>query len=271
MSSDAYELIALTARYIFAALMLLIVFRAARGALVDSRRASRLRRLSPMTGVCGEFVALDSDQRIRRGMRYPVIREGMIGSARRADVRIRHSSVRRRHALFQLTDDGLRVRSHAGARLRDSSNAPVRELTLLDGDSITIGSVRLLLVLNVPDAPRRIRTAPHPQDEPDDDLFAPDDWETERSAGSDPVSPIFSRDADPFSDPPLVDRPRGQRTQPRPAPKPSRNPGEISPIFDDSPAPAVPDDWASARQPDRRAFLDDDPDDLFHTDGDDDF
>lgn len=268
MSSDAYELIALTARYIFAALMLLIVFRAARGALVDSRRASRLRRLSPMTGVCGEFVALDGGQRVRRGMRFPVIREGAIGSSRRADVRIRDASVRRRHALFQLADDGLHVRSHAGARLRDRDGRAVRELTLSDGDEIVIGGVPLLLVLNVPDAPRRVHPAPTAQDDDDDDLFHPDGWEAERSSGSDPVSPIFGREADPFRDPPLVDRPRGQRLQPRPAPRPSRNPGDISPIFDTDPSPAPSDGWASGRRPDRRAFLDDDPDDLFRTDDD---
>ena len=47
MSQDAYELIAQAARYFFAAVMLLIVLRAARITAVDSRRAARLRRLSP--------------------------------------------------------------------------------------------------------------------------------------------------------------------------------------------------------------------------------
>ena len=128
MSQEAYELAALTMRYVFTALMLLIVWRACRGALIDSRRAAKLRQLSPMTGVCGELVALEADERLRRGMRFPVIREGAIGSARRSDVRIRHSSVRRRHAFFQLADDGLHVRSHAGARLRDGGGRLVREL-----------------------------------------------------------------------------------------------------------------------------------------------
>lgn len=67
--------------YVFAALMLWIVWRAGRGAAVDSRRAARLRRLSPMTGLCGEMVVLEGDERARRGMRYPVIREGTLGSA----------------------------------------------------------------------------------------------------------------------------------------------------------------------------------------------
>ena len=148
MSSDAYELVALTARYVFAGLMLLIVLRAARLTAVDSRRAAKLRRLSPMTGVVGELVVLEGDGNARRGMRYPVIREGMIGSSRRADVRIRHSSVRRRHAYFQLTGRGLKLRDHAGARLRGAGGEPARELLLGDGGEFEVGRIRLLLVLN---------------------------------------------------------------------------------------------------------------------------
>ena len=151
MSSEAYELTALAARYVFVALIAWIVWRACRGAWIDSRRAARLRRLSPMTGLCGEMIVVEGDGQARRGMRYPVIREGTIGSSRRADIRIRHGSVRRRHAYFQLTDAGLSVRSHAGARLSDGDGRTVRELTLADGDRLGVGRVRLLLVLSMPE------------------------------------------------------------------------------------------------------------------------
>ena len=147
MSQNVYELIALAARYCFAALMVLIVLRAWRLTIVDSRRAQTLRRLSPETGLSGELIVMEGDQQARRGMRYPVIREGMIGSARRADIRIRHSSVRRRHAWFQLTDEGLSIRAHAGAPMRDRRGKPVKEIVLKDGCVISIGRVRLMLVL----------------------------------------------------------------------------------------------------------------------------
>ena len=147
MTRNAYELIALAMRYFFAAMMLLIVLRAGRGALIDSRRAARLRRLSPMAGIVGELVVTEGDGRIRRGMRYPVIREGLIGSSRRADLSIRHPSIRRRHAYFQLTESGLRIRGHAGAKLYVARHTPVREILLGDGGSFTIGKIRLLLVL----------------------------------------------------------------------------------------------------------------------------
>ena len=104
MDQGIYEVVALGARYLFTALMALIVARAWRNTIIDSRRAQTLRRLSPETGISGELLVLDGSEQARRGMKYPLIREGQVGSARRADVRIRHSSVRRRHAWFQLTD-----------------------------------------------------------------------------------------------------------------------------------------------------------------------
>ena len=126
MTQNLYEIVALGARYVFAGLMLLIVLRAWRITLVDSRRASTLRHLSPQTGISGELVVLEGDGKARRGMRYPVIREGMIGTSRRADIRVRHSSIRRRHAYFQLTEEGLFIRTHAGAPMRDGDGRPVR-------------------------------------------------------------------------------------------------------------------------------------------------
>ncbi|MBQ8110226.1 MAG: hypothetical protein IJ124_08730 [Clostridia bacterium] len=175
MNQALYEVVALGARYVFAGLMLLIVLRAWRITLVDSRRAAALRRMSPQTGLSGELVVIDGGEKARHGMKYPVIREGMIGTSRRADIRIRHSSVRRRHAYFQLTKDGLRVRAHAGAPMRDGYDRPARSLTLPDGAELSIGDVRLLLVLTqAPEPPaqhhrheRRETDAAAPAPDPD--------------------------------------------------------------------------------------------------------
>lgn len=211
MTSDAYELAALAMRYVFAGLMILIALRAAKGALTDSRRAARLRHLSPMTGLIGEMVVLEGDQRTRRGMRYPVIREGMIGASRSADVRIRHSTVRRRHAYFQLTEDGVMVRTHAGARLRNGSGEYVRDVTLLDGDMLYIGSVKLLMVLSVPGMPVRERRE-------EDELFHDGDWEEPEQAPPKPrQTPVYRRHGGQrrekwdFDEPPKHKRPQPER------------------------------------------------------------
>ena len=147
MNENAYELVALAMRYFFAAMMVLIVLRAGRGALVDSRRAAKLRRLSPSTGITGELIVTEGDGKIRRGTRYPVIQEGIIGSSRKADISVRHPAVRRRHAYFQLTKEGLRIRGHAGAKLYVAKHTPVREFRLGDGGAFAIGPIRFLLVL----------------------------------------------------------------------------------------------------------------------------
>ena len=153
MSQSLYELVALGARYVFAGLMLLIVLRAWRITLIDSRRAGRLRRISPQTGLSGELMVLEGDEKARRGMRYPVIREGMIGSSRRSDIRIRHSSIRRKHAYFQLTEQGLTIQARPGAVMRDETGRPAGTLTLPDGGEFSLGRVRLLLVLTDGTAP----------------------------------------------------------------------------------------------------------------------
>ena len=177
MAQNLYEIIALGARYVFAGLMLLIVLRAWRITLVDSRRASTLRHLSPQTGISGELVVIEGDEKARRGMRYPVIREGMIGTSRRADIRVRHSSVRRRHAYFQLTEEGLAIRTHAGAPMRDGNGRPARALVLPDGGEFVLGRVRLLLVLTeAPEPPAHRRGR---RDDGQDEGFADEGYADE--------------------------------------------------------------------------------------------
>ena len=107
-------------------------------------------------------------------MKYPVIREGMIGSSRRADIRIRHSSVRRRHAYFQLTEEGLRIRTHAGAPMADAAGRPAHSLVLADGDEFTLGRVALLLILSETALPAGSRRGERADEEAESDAVDPD-------------------------------------------------------------------------------------------------
>jgi len=180
MSANAYELLALAMRYVFAGLMLLIVLRAWRISAIDSRRAARLRKLSPDTGIIGEMLVVNGGERAKPGMHYPVTLEGTIGAGRRSDIRIRHSSVRSRHAIFQMTDEGLFVRGHASARIRDGHGRTARQLVLKDGDILRIGDVALMLVLTEADsAPeeinRRVLRAKMHRRRTDPDIQYPDD------------------------------------------------------------------------------------------------
>lgn len=176
MKQELYELIALFMRHVFWIMMLLIVVRAIRITMIDAQRAAKLRRLSPMTGICGELLVLEGDERARKGMRYPVIREGMIGTSRNADIRIRHSSLRRRHAYFQLMEDGLHLRGHANAKLRNSQGKLVRELTLADGDDVGIGKVHLLLILTEATGAAEIRLVDRKTESNSEPYDENDDW-----------------------------------------------------------------------------------------------
>lgn len=147
MNANAYELLSLAMRYVFAALMVLIVLRGWRITIIDSRRAAKLRRLSPETGIIGQMLVIDGGERAKPGMKYPLTLEGTIGSSGRADIRVRHSSVKRRHAYYQMTEEGLFVRGHASARIALDGRPPKQELYLGDGDVLRIGRVRLMLIL----------------------------------------------------------------------------------------------------------------------------
>ena len=183
MNANAYEILSLAMRYVFAGLMVLIVLRGWRITIVDSRRATKLRRLSPETGIIGQMLVVEGSERARTGMKYPLTLEGTIGSSRRADIRIRHSSVKGRHAYYQMTDEGLFVRGHARNRVALEGRKPTGEIMLCDGDVIRIGRVKLMLVLigggSTPEEIRRSvhrrrrRTEDVPRTGFDDSVFEP--------------------------------------------------------------------------------------------------
>lgn len=171
MSGNLYELIAIGARYLFAVIMIIIVIRAWKITIVDSRRAASLRRLSPETGVCGEFLVLSGSGKVREGMRYPVIREGLIGSSRKADVRLRDHDVHRSHAFFELTKNGLRLRANGHSKIYNARGESRKELMLGDGAKITIGQIELMLILTE-------GTVAHEETAQESDMFdIPDDSE----------------------------------------------------------------------------------------------
>lgn len=188
--TEIYELAALIARYWFALLAVLIVIRAWRMTIVDNRRARTLRDIAVSTGQLGELVVTKGSGKARRGMKYPILQEGMIGSSARADIRIRASGVRKRHAHFRLQSDGLLLTSIGGAPLAFAEGKSGKKLLATDGDSLVFGNVTLLCVLfdgQTAQVHERV-TAPPPERERYDELdFGPDsgyERARRRSAGA---------------------------------------------------------------------------------------
>jgi len=184
MNANAYEILALAMRYVFAALMILIVLRALIVTMVDSKRAAQLRRLNPKTGIIGEFLVMESSGWARPGKRYPVTLEGCIGASSRADIRIRRNGLHARHAYYQMTKAGLFVRGHAGITLRDEDGDYVRERILADGDILYIGRLELMLILHEGSAApsfnieKRRRRVEHTEDSEEIFDFEPDTEES---------------------------------------------------------------------------------------------
>ena len=178
MSGEAYELLAMLMRYIFALIGALILFRAYRWLRRDAKAYRREMRTLPDAGLVGEIVNLMT------GESQPLPREGDIGSSRECDIRVKGTGIGRHHARFAFEEGkGLRVTPvrrarviMAGVELRGSAHA-------LHGTQLQIGDatlrVRLFAGLNVP----------HPASYPAPDAIlesgaAPELWtETEEETG----------------------------------------------------------------------------------------
>jgi predicted component of type VI protein secretion system len=144
LGNDLYALIALAARYWFVALMAALLFRGWRMTVSDNRRAKLLREWMGQTGCVGEFIA---NPGAKKRVSYPIPREGVLGSARSADVRIRHRDLARAHAHFELREGGLLVKPLGSAQLMVGGGHTGEAVFLQDGDVLSIGRLQLMLVL----------------------------------------------------------------------------------------------------------------------------
>lgn len=144
MSGELYALIALAARYWFVALIVILLFRGWRMTVSDNRRAKLIREWMGQTGCVGEWIA---NPGARKRVSYPIPREGVLGSARSADVRIRHRDLRRAHAHFELREGGLLVKPLGSAQLSVGGGHTGEAVFLQNGDVLSIGGLQLMLVL----------------------------------------------------------------------------------------------------------------------------
>lgn len=101
MKPEVYELVAMFMRYWFVFLMLMIVFRCCKWLYNERKKYLRTLRYLPDAGFIGEAVDMET------GKSYPLAREGVIGSGRHADIRIR--AFKRLRVYFEL-EEGLGVR-----------------------------------------------------------------------------------------------------------------------------------------------------------------
>ena len=149
MSGEAYELLALLMRYVFVFIGALILWRAYRWLRRDARSYRREMRALPDAGLVGEIVDL------KTGESQPLPREGIMGSARDCDIRVRGAGVRRRHALFAFEEGkGLRVTPQRGGSVLMAGVELSGPAHALHGTQLQLGDallrVRLFAGLKVP-------------------------------------------------------------------------------------------------------------------------
>ena len=82
MPDEIYEIISLAARYWFALLGLLIVWRSFSWLRKDRRAKHRRLRQLPDAGMIGELVVLHGSDELPEGTAIPVPREGVLGFVR---------------------------------------------------------------------------------------------------------------------------------------------------------------------------------------------
>ena len=99
MSAELYELISLSARYLFILLGALIVLRAFFWLLTDHWERRRRLKSLPYAGMIGEFI-VRTGKDIPVGTVIPVPWEGILGCLRSCDVIIPDSGVRNNHLSF---------------------------------------------------------------------------------------------------------------------------------------------------------------------------
>ena len=104
MSSEAFEIVAMLMRYVFAVIGLLIVWRSFRWLRRDAKAYRREMRALPDAGLVGEMVNLMT------GEAQPLPREGTIGSSRGCDICVKGEGIQRVHARFEFeAGKGLRI------------------------------------------------------------------------------------------------------------------------------------------------------------------
>lgn len=151
MPAQAYEIVALGARYWFAFLGVVIVWRSFMWLRKDARqRRKRLRKL-PDAGLVGEMVVLAGSDALPPGTVIPLPREGTIGSLRSCDVSIPCSGVASRHGDFRFEDGvGLIITPapHLNVVVDGQEPAPEqREWLMHHGSRLVVGDALLRMRL----------------------------------------------------------------------------------------------------------------------------
>ena len=188
MSDSVYAVLAYIARYWFALLAVVIIWRAIQWIRKDVDHKARVLRKLPDAGYIGEWAIVASDaSSAPAGQVMHAPRDGWIGSARACDVRLKDAGVPARAARFYLQPDGLHLLPQRRDTILVDGESVQREAVLRHGATLTVGGVTMQLRLfagvllrgesttsSQPGAQHRRRRREAPEPEPEYELLDED-------------------------------------------------------------------------------------------------
>ena len=152
LTYELFEVLSLSARYLFSFMGILIALRAFHWLFSDSR-ASRRAAKHPLSDAVGEFVVISGNRDLPEGQSILVPWEGTLGSVRSCDIFIPDTAIHRNHLFFSyVPGSGLCIRpQHVNEILVNSlpvsPAATGKDLLLSQGDYLQAGDTVLRLHL----------------------------------------------------------------------------------------------------------------------------
>lgn len=147
MNDSVYSVIAYIARYWFALLVIIILWRAVVWLQKDADKRAREQSRLPDAGFIGEWVVLRPGGEMQEGMVLSAPREGWLGAARGCDVCIRGPKVPARAARFFLRRDGLHLQPQRRDIIRVDGEPVQQEAVMRHGATLSVGGITIQLRL----------------------------------------------------------------------------------------------------------------------------
>lgn len=203
MDKQLYELIAYIARYWFALLMLVIIWRAVHWLRFNANRNALVKSMLPDAGFIGEWVVLRGEGQVHSGTTLSATRDGWIGSGRTCDVRIHAKGIPKRVARFYLRTDGLHLLPQKMGLIEVDGTQVQQEAIMRHGATMTIGDITIqlrlfagiLLAGEIPLPPLKKRMESHIMDDTEADDIEAHGMKTHITETADHVSlpqPVLS-------------------------------------------------------------------------------
>lgn len=147
MNEQAFELTSMAMRYWFMLLIAIAAICALKLAFVDSKRARKEKLSAPNMEKIGELLVVKGAGEVRRGERFAITRDIVIGRRSKCDICLPDKSVFPRHACGELRSGGMLIGAIGNAPISLKGHPMESEILVCDGALFSIGAYTLQLTL----------------------------------------------------------------------------------------------------------------------------